>query len=143
MLHNLTPEFSNTVGIITQGLRANPDLCTINRVFNYLIDEAKRIYVFKDQAKSHTAPKQKATATSSTSKKGPKRKSKKTCTHCKKSGHLEETCWMKYLEKKPSKNSNTTTTLNSITKELEDEDSIASATIVANNTIRTLANRTT
>ena len=87
-LNNLSPEYENTVAIISQSFRTTTTTdIDIVQLFSQLIDESRRL-----KAKE---PHETAMATDT------KPKSDKNCTHCHRKGHSIAKCWKKHPELRP------------------------------------------
>jgi Pol polyprotein, beta-barrel domain/gag-polypeptide of LTR copia-type len=86
-LNNLTPDYENTVAIISQSFRTSTTDIDIIQLFSQLIDEARRL-----KAKE---PQEMAMASKDT---------RPYCSHCNKSGHSIENCWKKHPNLRPKRN---------------------------------------
>ena len=92
-LNHLTPEYEQTVAVISQSFRSNKKEIDMDTLFTQLLDESRRL-------KSRDSTKETALAVKS----GPNKSTERPkCTHCKKKGHEESKCWKKHPEKKPKK----------------------------------------
>ena len=93
VLNNLTPEYENFTSIITQNLRVSSTI-DLEQLYANLIDESRRLEAKEDNYSLLT--KRRTTII----KKNTKGNFIKKCTYCSKLGHLEDTCFKKYLNKK-------------------------------------------
>ena len=94
-LNNLTREYEHTVAIITQNLRSSDKEVELNAIFSYLIDEAQRLKSLE--------PQEMAMSTGNQQNNQKNAQNKPKCPYCKKKGHKEERCWLKYPNLKPNK----------------------------------------
>ena len=90
-LNNLTPEYENTVAIISQSFRTLKEDIDIVQLFSQLIDEARRL-----KAKE---PHELAMASNEA-----KPSKDKKCTYCHKKGHSIDKYWLKHPELRPKRN---------------------------------------
>jgi hypothetical protein len=101
-LNNLTADYENTVAMISQSIRTSQSQVDLDQLFAQLVDESRRL---KSKEDKEMALNSKTYSGGPNSKDGP-RKTKRTCNHCKKSGHIEEKCWIKHPALKTQKESN-------------------------------------
>jgi gag-polypeptide of LTR copia-type len=80
-LNHLTPEYEQTVTIISQTFRAKTDEINIKELFSQLLDESRRL--------KSKEPKDIALVAKTSSKRA---HDKPKCSYCKKSGHNESKC---------------------------------------------------
>jgi hypothetical protein len=91
-LNHLTPEYEQTVAIISQTFRAREGEINTKELFSQLLDESRRL---KSKKGKETALVAKASSK--------KAQTRPKCSHCHKSGHNKSKYWQKYPEKKPKK----------------------------------------
>ena len=97
ILNNLTPEYENFTSIITQNLRVNNTI-DLEQLYANLLDESRRLGSKEDNYSLITKGKIAKSTLNKTSKR---------CTYCKRTGHLEDTCFKKDPSKRKDYKSNT------------------------------------
>jgi hypothetical protein len=116
VLNNLSPDYENTVAIITQQIRQNKEF-NLEELFSYLIDEARRLKSNRNTSTTTTS----STTTSDTALVSTttsiSNKKQNQCSFCKRNGHIEDNCFKKnprlresYYKKQLESINNTTTT---------------------------------
>lgn len=104
-LENLTPQWGNTVAIITQSYRdKRATEIDVSQLFMHLLDEGRRQKKPNkdvDMALLGTQPNQ-----LNQPKQANKGKKSLICDYCKKRGHKALDCWEKHPEKRPYKGKN-------------------------------------
>lgn len=94
-LNNLTPDFENTVAMISQSFRNNDTIdIDLGLLFSQLLDEARRLKSKNDDTEMALVSKPKVINLP---------KGETICSYCKKKGHKLPNCWKKYPEKRPEK----------------------------------------
>jgi hypothetical protein len=101
-LNNLTSDYENIVAMISQFIRTSQSEINLDDLFSQLIDESRRL---KSKEDKEMALNSKASSGGAKPKKNKLRKTKRTCTHCRKSGHNENKCWIKNPSLRPQNNS--------------------------------------
>jgi hypothetical protein len=100
-LNNLTPEYENTVAIISQTYRSETGDIDLIMLFSQLVDESRRIRAKEPiEMALNTAQKQPMVKKDAVKKDQPK------CSYCHRKGHTEEKCWTKDPSLKPKQNLN-------------------------------------
>jgi hypothetical protein len=96
-LNNLTPEYENTVAIISQSYRTETGDIDLITLFSQLVDESRRIRAREPTEMALNTQNQRAKTNTVKSY----RPNKSNCLYCKKPGHTEVKCWAKNPNLRP------------------------------------------
>ena len=96
-LNNLTPEYENTVAIISQSYRSEKGDIDLITLFSQLVDESRRIRAKEPTEMALNTHNQRA---KTNIVKG-YRPNRSNCLYCKKPGHTEGKCWAKNPNLRP------------------------------------------